>query len=121
MFCTKLDLALSEYLQQGCRESKDIHKPVSSSSSTHSSTSHNSAASTTKLETTSKKSAIISPAPNIQNSVDNSGGDGRRTKKQQAVLGHTSGAESFHCTHKHFSWIIFTVQLTLFLCLVRWR
>ena len=112
---------LSEYLQQGCRESNDNHKPVSSSSSTHTSTSHNSAASTTKLETTSKKSAIISPAPNIQNSVDNGGGDGGRKKKQQAVLGHTSDAESFHCAHKPFSWITFSFQLTFVLCLVQWR
>ena len=117
-------LGFSEYLQQGCRETNDIHKPVSSSSSTHTSTSHSNAASTTKLETTSKESAIISPAPNIQNSVDNGGGDGGRKKKQQAVPGlsvDTSGAESFHCAHIHFSCITVRFQITFVLCLVQWR
>ena len=115
-------LIISEYLQQGCH---DNGKPVSSSSSkSFTSISHNNDASTTKLETTSKKSAIISPAPNIQSSVDSGRGKSTGNKEQQAVLRHsfdTSDAELLHATREHSFWIIFTFQLTLLLCSVRWR
>ena len=110
----------TEYLQQGCRVSNDNHKPVSSSSSSYSSSSRDSAVSTTKLETTSKKSVIISPAPNIQNSVSDSGGSGR-DKEQWAILGHTSGAGHFHSEHKHCLWIVFVYQLILVFSVVQCR
>ena len=115
-----MNVYFTEYLQQGCRVSNDNHKPVSSSSNSYSSTSHNRDVSTAKLETVSKKSAIISPAPNIQNSVLSSGDNGR-DKEQQAVLGHsvdTSGAES---VHNYCLGIVSIFQLTLVRIVVQCR